>query len=98
MLLITLLLVALFGGADGFTFLGKVKMPQMPSFEKMKSDQKFGNKKIAIITGTSSGLGRQTAKHLLKTGRWHVIGACRDLDKMAQVAEEGKQLSNINPP
>ena len=41
-----------------------------------------------MITGTSSGLGRQTATHLLNTGRWHVIGACRDLDKMSKVAEE----------
>jgi hypothetical protein len=73
--------------------------------------QKFGEKKVCVITGTSSGLGRKTAKALLKTGyyyyeivcnnnnninekllkllgKWHVIGACRDVDKMAAVAEE----------
>jgi NADP-dependent 3-hydroxy acid dehydrogenase YdfG len=47
--------------------------------------QMFGNKKICVITGTSSGLGKHTAKQLLETGQWHVIGAVRDLDKMKQV-------------
>jgi len=51
-------------------------------------EKKFENKKICVITGTSSGLGKHTAKKLLKTGMYHVIGACRDLDKMAKVAEE----------
>jgi NAD(P)-dependent dehydrogenase (short-subunit alcohol dehydrogenase family) len=54
---------------------------------KYAQAQRFGQKRLCVITGTSSGLGRQTAKHLLKTGRWHVIGAVRDLEKMATVAE-----------
>jgi hypothetical protein len=29
-----------------------------------------------------TGLGRATAKHLLRTGEYHVIGAVRDLDKV----------------
>lgn len=52
------------------------------------SQQKFGDKKICVITGTSSGLGKHTAKALLQTGEWHVIGAVRDLDKMAEIARE----------
>jgi len=62
-------------------------MPTAENFQKFMGAQKFGDKKICVITGTSSGLGRQTAKQLLQTGNWHVIGACRDLEKMAEIAE-----------
>ena len=48
---------------------------------------KFGDKKICVITGTSSGLGKSTTKWLLETGNWHIICACRDVDKMSTVAE-----------
>jgi protochlorophyllide reductase len=40
-----------------------------------------------VITGTSSGLGKATTKWLLDTGNWHIICACRDVDKMNVVAE-----------
>ena len=40
-----------------------------------------------VITGASSGLGRKTAAALLRTGRYHVVGAVRDIDKMEAVAE-----------
>lgn len=64
--------------------------------EKIAQNQKFGDKKICVITGTSSGLGKQTAKALLQTGKWHVIGAVRDLDKMQTIAEEeGFDLSSF---
>jgi protochlorophyllide reductase len=53
----------------------------------MKGQSKFGEKKICVITGTSSGLGKMTARALLRTGEYHVVGACRDLEKMAVVAE-----------
>ncbi len=53
----------------------------------MGSQTKFGEKKLVVITGTSSGLGKMTARALLRTGEYHVIGACRDLDKMEAVAE-----------
>lgn len=42
---------------------------------------------LVVITGTSSGLGRKTAQALLRTGEYHVVGAVRDIDKMAAVAE-----------
>lgn len=77
---------------SAFTILGEVqkKLSTIPSIKDISQAidaQKFGQKKLCVITGTSSGLGRSTAKQLLSTGRWHVIGAVRDLDKMATVAE-----------
>ena len=39
------------------------------------------DKKTIIITGTSSGLGLHAAKHLAKSGDWHIIMANRDYAK-----------------
>lgn len=63
---------------------------KLPSFKQDEKswEAKFGDKKICIITGTSSGLGKHTTKSLLESGEFHVIGAVRDLDKMTIVAEE----------
>eukprot|EP00566_Odontella_aurita_P008855 CAMPEP_0113548254 /NCGR_PEP_ID=MMETSP0015_2-20120614/12794_1 /TAXON_ID=2838 /ORGANISM="Odontella" /LENGTH=814 /DNA_ID=CAMNT_0000448869 /DNA_START=245 /DNA_END=2689 /DNA_ORIENTATION=- /assembly_acc=CAM_ASM_000160 len=62
---------------------------------KEKIDPK---KKLVVITGASSGLGRKTALALLRTGDYHVIGAVRDLDKMEAVAElDGFDLENFTP-
>ena len=53
---------------------------------------------MVVITGTSSGLGRKTAQALLRTGKYHVIGAVRDLDKMEAVAEvDGFDTSDFTP-
>eukprot|EP01031_Cornospumella_fuschlensis_P030073 gene30073-36321_t len=88
-MLLALFLVLCCTHIHAFTFLGKIKLPRFESIkEKIQQDQKFGDKKICVITGTSSGLGKYTAKELLKTGEWHVIGAVRDMDKMKTVAEE----------
>jgi light-dependent protochlorophyllide reductase len=58
----------------------------------------FGEKKLVVITGTSSGLGRKTAKALLETGDYHVVGAVRDLDKMEAVAEiDGFDPASFTP-
>lgn len=66
----------------------QIKLPQFGNFGQMVQGQaKFGSKKLAVITGTSSGLGKMTARALLRTGEWHVVGAVRDLDKMELVAE-----------
>lgn len=47
---------------------------------------------LVVITGCSSGLGRETVKNLLATDQYHVIGAVRDIDKMEAVAE----IDNFN--
>jgi protochlorophyllide reductase len=44
-------------------------------------------KSTIIITGTSSGIGLQAAKFLAQTGKWHVIMACRNLEKMEKAAQ-----------
>lgn len=45
-------------------------------------------KKLCVITGTTSGLGKETAKALMETGEYFVICACRDVEKMEEVAEQ----------
>jgi len=67
--------------------MSKIKMPDASSLGKFMDGQKFGNKKICVITGASSGLGKQTTQHLLKDGGWHIICAVRDVDKMELVSE-----------
>jgi len=64
------------------------KTPSIGDFvQRMEADGKFGDKKLVVVTGTSSGLGRKTARALLNTGRYHVVGAVRDMDKMEVIAE-----------
>jgi len=55
--------------------------------DKAAMEERFGDKKLVVITGTSSGLGRKTAAALLRTGQYHVVGAVRDIYKMEAVAE-----------
>ncbi|MGB5973966.1 MAG: SDR family NAD(P)-dependent oxidoreductase, partial [Nodosilinea sp.] len=43
--------------------------------------------KTVIVTGASSGVGLNAAKALADRG-WHVVMACRSLDKAKQVAQE----------
>ena len=50
---------------------------------KRKAVKVFGDKKLAVITGASSGLGLETAAELLQTGKYHVFGAVRDVEKMS---------------
>eukprot|EP00466_Bigelowiella_natans_P017197 jgi/Bigna1/43170/e_gw1.73.80.1 len=60
--------------------------------------QKFDGKKLVVITGTSSGMGKMAAKHLSRTGEYHVIGGVRDLSKMSTVAKlEGINTENFTP-
>jgi hypothetical protein len=46
------------------------------------------DKKIVVVTGTSSGLGLGTAVDLLKKGNYFLICAVRDIEKMAVIAEQ----------
>jgi len=52
------------------------------------------NDKIVIITGSSAGLGKQSAFELLKNGAT-VIFACRDEKKTMSVINECKNLPNL---
>lgn len=45
------------------------------------------SKPLAIVTGASSGVGLHTT-HALVTRGWHVIMACRDVDKAATAARD----------
>jgi protochlorophyllide reductase len=71
-----------------FKWIQNWKMPTLQDqLDRRKANDKFADKKLVVITGTSSGLGRKTAAALLRTGQYHVVGAVRDLDKMEVVAE-----------
>lgn len=93
------LLVILLVNADAFQFMANWKIKPPADIEKeaaMKA--KFGDKKLAVVTGTSSGLGRKTAQALLQSGKYHVVGAVRDLDKMEAVAELDEfDMENFTP-
>lgn len=49
----------------------------------MAQDQKS----TVVITGASSGVGLYAAKSLAQRGNWHVVMACRDLEKAEKAAE-----------
>ena len=46
------------------------------------------SRRTAIITGASSGLGKQATRALAESGNWHVVMACRSTDKAQAVADE----------
>ena len=46
------------------------------------------DKKLCVITGTTSGLGKATLKALLKKDNYYVICAVRDVEKMQAIADE----------
>eukprot|EP00930_Biecheleria_cincta_P030706 TRINITY_DN2127_c0_g1_i1.p1 TRINITY_DN2127_c0_g1~~TRINITY_DN2127_c0_g1_i1.p1 ORF type:complete len:721 (-),score=141.79 TRINITY_DN2127_c0_g1_i1:154-2316(-) len=82
----------------GFKWLANIKSPTLINLHKQRVGQKFGDKKLVVITGTSSGLGLATTKALLRTEKYHVIGAVRNLEKMNVVAEvEGFNMSHFTP-
>ena len=47
-----------------------------------------GTRKLCVITGASSGLGKEAARALCESGDYFVIMACRDVEKAKRVAEE----------
>jgi len=97
MMIYIVLLLSMLSLISCFKFMSNWKLPSFKQDEK-SWETKFGDKKICIITGTSSGLGKHTVKSLLESGEFHVIGAVRDLDKMTIVAEEeGFDMKNFTP-
>ena len=47
----------------------------------------FPNRPVAVVTGTSAGIGKSTASKLVGLG-WHVIGTGRDVQRSASANEE----------
>jgi hypothetical protein len=68
--------------------VSKHDLNMMFGFNSGSSNTIPGDKKVCVITGTTSGLGKETARALLNKGDYYVICACRDVEKMNQVAEE----------
>jgi NAD(P)-dependent dehydrogenase (short-subunit alcohol dehydrogenase family) len=50
--------------------------------------------KTALITGASTGIGRQTAKSLSREG-WHVVAAVRQESELAEVEELGANVGSV---
>eukprot|EP00322_Chrysochromulina_rotalis_P001541 CAMPEP_0115855714 /NCGR_PEP_ID=MMETSP0287-20121206/14684_1 /TAXON_ID=412157 /ORGANISM="Chrysochromulina rotalis, Strain UIO044" /LENGTH=537 /DNA_ID=CAMNT_0003309875 /DNA_START=3 /DNA_END=1616 /DNA_ORIENTATION=+ len=98
-----LLLLTLVGNAAAFKFLSNFKAASLiprPSamLKKRKAAKVYGDKKLAVITGTSSGVGLETAAKLLETGEYHVFGAVRNLEKMRSVAsDQGFSADDFTP-
>lgn len=61
-----------------------------------KSEPGYSGKRLVVITGTTSGLGKSATKALLEQGDNFIICAVRDTEKMVEVANaEGFDLSSI---
>lgn len=55
---------------------------------KVLGGVKIGLRKLVVVTGASSGLGLATTISLAKKGKYHIIMACRDVEKAKRVAKE----------
>jgi NAD(P)-dependent dehydrogenase (short-subunit alcohol dehydrogenase family) len=52
-----------------------------------------GKQRVAVVTGASSGIGKQVAKALARQG-WRVIGTGRDAARIAQADKEIREASS----
>ena len=91
LLLLQLFLLPYSTGA--FKFMqGDWKKKLIPNIAKTmkvrEAKEKFGEKKLVVVTGASSTLGRKTCRDLLETGEYYVVGAVRDPERMASIAAE----------
>ncbi len=64
-------------------------MSLLHQMEEKMSQETFRGK-VVIITGASSGIGRETARQLAKQGAWLSLAA-RDAERLEQAAEECRQ-------
>ena len=59
----TLVVALLAASANAFKFMANWKMPTpQGAIQAMEAKKMFGEKKLVVITGTSSGLGRKTVR------------------------------------
>lgn len=74
----------------GLSFRGSIVSPKIEY-----SESKL--KKVAIITGSNTGLGFETAKNLAKDYGYEVILACRSVEKALKAGEEiNKEADSTN--
>lgn len=66
----------------------KLYIPKEKEMPKVLGGLQIGLRKLVVITGASSGLGAACAETLTKTGRYFVILAVRDVEKMKKVAQD----------
>mmetsp|Transcript_17029 Transcript_17029/g.42546 ORF Transcript_17029/g.42546 Transcript_17029/m.42546 type:complete len:427 (+) Transcript_17029:203-1483(+) len=72
----------------------KIYQPNSKETPKVLGGVKIGLKKLVVITGASSGLGLATTIALAKTGKYHIVMACRDIEKAKRVAKEVRLPEN----
>jgi protochlorophyllide reductase len=83
-----------YGCTELNSMLTQTELPEKLYFEQSKESPKvlggikIGLRKLVVVTGASSGLGRKCAAVLAKTGRYYVIMAVRDIEKAKAVAKE----------
>jgi len=67
---------------------GKIYSTDSKETPKVLGGVKIGLRKLIVITGASSGLGLSTTIALAKTGKYHIVMACRNIEKAKKVAKE----------
>ncbi|KAL7567797.1 hypothetical protein ACA910_000549 [Epithemia clementina (nom. ined.)] len=66
----------------------KLYLPKEKEIPKVLGGLQIGLRKLVVVTGASSGLGLYCADALVKTGRYFVVCAVRDTDKMKKLGKE----------
>lgn len=80
-------------------------LPSTSLYNKKQASQvlgglKIGTRKLVVVTGASSGLGRETVRALSTTGKYFIVMAVRDVEKgkaVAKVSIESLPLSPFSP-
>ena len=66
----------------------------MPQYSFDEIPQIEARSRVAIVTGANEGIGKVTARELVRKG-WHVIMACRNADKTQKAIAEIRQEINM---
>ncbi|GMI14876.1 hypothetical protein TrVE_jg6028 [Triparma verrucosa] len=73
--------------------LASLEVAEIPSYQDKESPKvlggiKIGLRKLVVVTGASSGLGRECTRELVNSGKYFVIMAVRDVEKGKAVAKK----------